>query len=145
MGSAAFILHLASTLAMAGVIWSVQLVQYPLMGRVHPAGFAIYHRTHVRQITWVVGPLMALEAVTAGWLCLAPPPFVGRPAASLGAALVALAWLSTACVQVPAHDALSRRFDREIWRRLVRTNWVRTAAWSARAALWMAVTLEALS
>ena len=52
---------------------------------------------------------------------------------SLG--LLAVIWISTAAVQVPLHGRLEREFTPEAHRMLVRTNWVRTAAWTARGAM----------
>jgi hypothetical protein len=52
---------------------------------------------------------------------------------SLG--LLAVNWLSTAAVQVPLHGRLAREYEEQAHRALVRTNWVRTAAWTARGAL----------
>jgi len=48
-------------------------------------------------------------------------------------------WLSTALLQVPRHRQLARGFDARAHAFLVRSNVVRTAAWTARGALclWM--------
>jgi hypothetical protein len=51
---------------------------------------------------------------------------------------------STWRLQVPRHDALARGWDAAAHRALVRSNWVRTAAWSARAALLLAALARAL-
>ena len=76
----------------------------------------------------------------AGLLAIFPPAAVGRGPAILGAVLVAVAWVSTAAVQMPLHARLGRE-PREpgLVTRLVRTNWLRTGVWTARAALalWM--------
>ena len=58
---------------------------------------------------------------------------------ALGAALVALIWGVTFLISVPCHAALSAGFDAAAHDRLVSTNWIRTIAWTARAALsvWM--------
>jgi hypothetical protein len=48
-------------------------------------------------------------------------------------------WLSTALLQVPLHNLLARGLDREAVARLVQTNWIRTAAWSARAVVSLAL------
>jgi len=42
------------------------------------------------------------------------------------------------------HTRLRVAFDHEAWRRLVATNWVRTAAWTAHSALLFAVMAELL-
>jgi hypothetical protein len=41
-------------------------------------------------------------------------------------------WLSTWVVQIPLHNCLAAGFDSEAHRRLVKTNWMRTAAWTLR-------------
>lgn len=131
----AFVANLGATLAMAGVIWIVQVVHYPLFSGVGEEGFAAYASSHARRITFVVGPLMLVEAATAVWLAFDRPAPVGRAGAWAGVALVAVAWASTFFVQVPLHGRLGAGFDAAAHARLVRTNWARTAAWTARAAL----------
>ena len=130
-----FALHALATLAMFGAIWIVQLVHYPLFSGVGEAGWATYEAQHQARITWVVAPLMVLELVTAVWLVFDRPLFVPSWAALLGVLLVGVIWLSTAFVQVPLHNALSRSFDVAVHDRLVSTNWIRTVAWSLRAGL----------
>ena len=122
--------HAGATLFMTGVIWFVQVVHYPLFARTGAAGFADYERDHARRTSWVVGPAMTLELLLA--LALAAR---GGAAAWAGLALLAVIWLSTALVQVPLHRRLQGGFDAAAHRRLVRTNWLRTAAWTLRAAL----------
>src|SRR5687767_1444080 len=112
MSQLTLLAHAASTLAMTGVIWFVQVVHYPLFAAVRREGFAAFESSHRRLTTWVVAPLMLVELITAAWLAL-------RPAAAAapawvpwtGLALVAAIWLSTFLVQVPLHEKLSNGFD----------------------------------
>ena len=127
--------HAATTLAMTGLIWFVQLVHYPLFPMAARPSFTEFARQHQRRTGWVVMPLMSVEAVTAGLLLLrAPGPWTWA-----GAALLALVWLSTALLQVPQHRRLARGFDALAARRLVATNWLRTVAWTARAVVALAL------
>ncbi len=129
--------HASATWALVGLVWTVQLVQYPLFANVGTDAFPAFHARHARQITWVVGPLMLTELATAGLLVAR-----GTRSPWLLASLVPLAvvWLSTWLVQVPLHDQLSRGFDADAHARLVATNWTRTAAWTLRGAcVWLAV------
>lgn len=126
---------------MTGLVWFVQLVHYPLMGDVGPAGFARYEQRHRQRTTWIVAPAMLFEAALAAWLLLHPPAGAPPWTAAAGAALLAGIWLSTFAVQVPLHAQLSAGFDPAAHRRLVATNWWRTLAWSLRsvlAAWWLA-------
>lgn len=128
-------LHLAATVFMCGVIWFVQLVHYPLFAMVGTAGFADYEAAHTMRTTWVVMPPMLIELATAVGLLLWRPSSLGAGEASLGLVLVILIWASTFFLQVPAHGTLAGGFNADVAARLVRTNWIRTALWSARAGL----------
>lgn len=127
--------HVVSTLMMTGLIWTIQLVHYPLFSRVGEDAFCGYERQHTRRITWLVGPLMLAEGASATALLLWLPPGTARALAIIGALLLLVIWGSTAFLQVPCHARLGRGFDREVVRRLVSTNWIRTVAWSLRGVL----------
>lgn len=127
--------HLVSTLMMAGLIWTIQLVHYPLFARVGPAEWVPYHEEHTRRISLLVIPLMCCELATAGWLALQPPPGIPAAAAWVGLGLVGWLWLVTAAIQVPQHTRLGERYQPELVGKLVAGNWLRTAAWSARGGL----------
>lgn len=132
--------HAAATLLLTGLIWTVQLVHYPLFAQVAPEQWSRYHRSHSTRIGWLVLPLMAIEALAAA-LLLARAWRSGAAATleTLGVALVVVHVASTAFLQVPLHARLARGFERAAIERLVATNWVRTIAWSVRA--WIALEL----
>lgn len=125
--------HLFATSGMVGLIWFVQLVHYPLFASVGADGFAEYERSHQHRTSFVVGPLMALEGVTAVWLVVAPPNETSRLLPLLGLAILGVVQASTVLLQVPQHTALVDGYDAVRVQRLVRTNWVRTVGWSLRA------------
>ncbi len=138
-GMLALLLQAATSCFLTGLIWIVQAVHYPLMSRVGTERFTEYERLHAAWITPVVGPAMLLEAAIAGWLIVQRPPTIPAWSAWLGAALVALIWAVTFLISVPCHAQLAAGFDASAHDRLVSTNWIRTIAWTARAALsvWM--------
>lgn len=141
-------LHLLATLAMTGLIWFVQLVHYPMMALISAEGFCAYERDHMRRTTWVVAPLMLVELATA--VTLAALAFMGDSTAAQalamgGLALLAIIWISTATLQVPCHRRLCNgRCDATI-SRLVRTNWLRTAAWTLRSVVAIVMLVLALN
>jgi hypothetical protein len=70
------------------------------------------------------------------WLALDLPPGVSAGWAWAGVGLVAVAWTSTLLVQWPLHRRFAAGgFDAAAYRRLLATNVVRVAAWTARGAL----------
>lgn len=126
--------HALSTTLMTGVIWFVQIVHYPLFARVGADAFAAYEQAHQTRTTIVVGPLMLIEAATAGVILISRlgDPLTESYAAWCGFGLVVVIWASTALVQVPLHRRLQAGYDVRAGRLLVTTNFVRTVAWSVR-------------
>ena len=137
-------LHAAAALYMAGVIWFVQVVHYPLLRRVGASGFARYETEHTRRTSPVVAPVMIFELVSGLWLALAPPPGLDSAWLWANAAGLAVIWVSTFALQVPAHRQLAAGFDDEAVTRLVTSNWIRTAVWSGRALLLLVLLLSVL-
>lgn len=136
--------NLAVTACLTGLIWVIQIVHYPLFAHVGAAEFARYHALHVERITWLVGPLMLAEVVLAGVLVVEGTQ-APRWLAWAAAALVGVAWLSTAVLSVPLHGALEADAGpgrAAIVARLVATNWPRTLAWTLRAALLLYATMR---
>jgi hypothetical protein len=133
------LLHTLATWFMLGLIWFVQVVHYPLMARVAADHYPDYQRRHMTLTTWVVAPAMLIELLTAMTLLWVRPSAIPDAAVWVGLAAIALIWGATATLQVPQHERLAAAFSPSLHRRLVATNWLRTLAWSARAALvaWM--------
>lgn len=131
--------NVASTLFLAGVIWFVQVVHYPLFASVGPSRFANYEIQHAGRTSWIVVPPMLIEAATALLLIWVRPATLPLTTAFVGLALVGLIWGSTFTLQVPLHARLSVGFEPALHRSLVATNWVRTIAWTARAWLCLAL------
>jgi hypothetical protein len=122
---------------MTGLIWVIQLVHYPLMVHVDSARFPGFHAAHSSRISWVVGPAMLLQLFTAAGLMLERPAGLPWPVIAACAALTAIVFASTAFLSVPSHGRLSTGYSLTEIRRLVATNWPRTAAWSAHSVLWL--------
>ena len=114
------------------LIWLVQLIIYPGFHRISPEEFAVYHRWYVIRISSVVLPLMTAELVLVIWWVLSD----NYSTISLSAGfLVIMVWLSTFALQVSIHNQLKTGKEDRLIRRLVATNWIRTAAWSLKAGI----------
>ncbi|MEM6459709.1 MAG: hypothetical protein AAF710_10005 [Planctomycetota bacterium] len=143
--TAILLVHAAATWFMAGLIWFVQVVHYPLFAAVGGSGYVDYQAGHMRRTTFVVLPAMFIELGTAVALVFFDDPPWPAAWGLLGLLLVAAVWAVTFAVSVPAHRRLERGFDPAAHRRLVVTNWIRTALWSARAGLLVAMIAAGLS
>ncbi|OON70737.1 hypothetical protein [Hymenobacter sp. CRA2] len=126
------LLNFALSAYLTGVIWTVQLVHYPGFALVPAAEFGAYHRAHTARISWVVMAPMVLELLLAGWWAWVAP----SAAAWWALGLVLVIWAVTFFVSVPLHNRLAS--DGAAYATvygLVRTNWLRTLAWTARCGL----------
>ena len=125
--------HLVATVFMVGLIWFVQVVHYPLFDRISGDASIQYAAEHQRRTAWVVGLPMLVEGITTLWLFF--DPINGRLLPLLGGLVLMKIHLSTIFLQVPLHKKLSQGYEREVVRKLVATNWVRTIGWTIRAAI----------
>lgn len=148
--AAVLVVHAAATWTMTGLIWFVQLVHYPLMAQVGREGWTDYEKAHQARTTWIVAPVMLTELVTAIGVLVIVQPDMGPavsptviPALWFGACLLGVVWASTFLLQVPLHKKLSHEYSDRFHASLVRSNWLRTAAWTGRAVL-VAATLPSL-
>jgi hypothetical protein len=135
------VLHFAVTWFLVGLIWIVQLVHYPLMCFVSANKFAEFEAAHCSRISWIVAPAMALEVLSGLWCAV----LLGYNSIFLvSLALLVVVWASTAFIQVPLHNKLSNGLNERCIERLVRTNWLRTIAWTGRGCLVAQVVLTGI-
>jgi hypothetical protein len=123
--------NLAGTTLMVGFIWTIQVLVYPMMAAVPADGFVAYELQHRNRVTALLALIAPLEIVAAAGVVVFVDDVPGW--LSMGAAALLFAiWLSTLVFYAPLHMRLSTGFDPLVHRRLVRSNWIRTAAWTAR-------------
>ena len=132
-------IHAAATFVMVGLIWTMQVVHYPLFALVGESDFSEYEASHQRRIIRLLAIPAVTEIVSAGLIALDPPDGVPASLAIAGGSLLVAVWVLTGLVQAPLHGALSSGYDATRIGRLVRTNWWRTLAWTGRGvmAAWM--------
>lgn len=116
---------------MTGIVWFVQINHYPLFLEAGKGNFSEYEKQHALKAGRVIAPVMVAEALSTLWLAV----FHCSTLHLIGAVLLAAIWASTFFVQVPLHQKLSEGFDAALVKKLIRTNWLRTFAWTLRASL----------
>jgi hypothetical protein len=121
-------LHLFSCVFMTGVIWIVQVVQYPGFAILGESEFKKFHQKHSDLISYIVAPVMMLELVCA-YLMVYYKPDVLNVYYFVSTILI---FIVTAFVSVPIHNKLALGLNLNLVRRLVLTNWPRTILWSLK-------------
>jgi hypothetical protein len=129
------ILQIFSTLFLTGVIWVIQILQYPFFSYVSAENFTKYHDDYRFWITPIVAPAMIIELLTAIFLLFYPPENIDIKLMWLALALTLIIWASTFFLQVPLHEKLAHGFNSQTLAALVNTNWIRTVCWSLRGGL----------
>lgn len=137
------IVNLTVCLILTGLIWTIQIVHYPLFLKVGKAIFKNYETSHQQKITPLVAPLMILElACSFVWLL-----FFYKDAsviAILQFVPVAGVWLSTFFIQMPLHRSLKNGYNEIVIKKLINSNWIRTILWNSRSLLLIYVLVTKL-
>jgi UDP-N-acetylmuramyl pentapeptide phosphotransferase/UDP-N-acetylglucosamine-1-phosphate transferase len=131
-----FIIHLFFTLYMTGVIWFVQVVHYPLMGKIGAEAFEEYEKHHQKRTFLIVGIQMIIELFT-GLLLLWQQSY--NPLQWWNVILLIIIWISTFFIQSPLHGKLGNEYRAEWQQKLVHTNWIRTVAWTLRSLILLSM------
>jgi len=119
------------TWAMVGFIWTIQVLQYPLMAKVPPEAFPDYVDSHQRRVVAVLAVFAVVEVVAAasiGFATDAVPNWLWLGSGGLLAAI----WIATGAFYAPLHGKLAGGWDPDLHAQLVNTNWFRTIGWSIR-------------
>jgi hypothetical protein len=130
----AFIVTLALSLYMSGMIWSMQILEYPLFALVGPEEFPAYHRRHNRGLPLLV-ILPSLAAFASAVVVIFTRPSRLPLWASLVIAVLDLCIIiATVVLEAPLHAQLDREGSQApLIRQLVQGNWIRMVLWTANA------------
>ena len=113
---------------MFGLIFTTQIVSYPMFFKVKSTNFKIYHEHYVEKISFIVMPLMALELIIATLLVYMSNSII----INLIFCNLMLIFLSTYFIQVPIHEKIKTVPNEKLLLILVRTNWIRTLLWMVK-------------
>lgn len=138
------LIHLITAWFMVGLIWTIQVVHYPLFERVGTESFSYYEADHTRRMGWLLAGPASLEVLTAAALVWFRPSQVDLWLVVAAGAILAGLWVTTALVQVPLHRQLTAAPTATAMRRLVASNWLRTAGWTLRGFLVAAMVLQVI-
>ena len=136
------VIHLASTLFMVGLIWTIHYVHYPLFTYVGEQTYVSFQAAHVERIGKLLFVPWLTEGITLiGILALA---FLGghrvmRVPTAINGAAMAVVLVISGFWSAPAHAKLADGFDKSVHDQLMTVNLIRTLAWTVCGicAIWM--------
>ena len=126
-----WLLTLATSWALFGLIWTVQLVHYPSFRYV--PDFTDFHGHHTHSISLIVAPLMVAELAVSAWMAYRTDAAFTWLVPLM---LVLAIWAITFFRAIPLHEALGRLRDDAIIESLIAINWPRTLLWTLKA-VWV--------
>ncbi len=128
-----FTVHLIFTAIMVGVIWLVQVVHYPSFNFIDKNFYSDFQNFHIKRISFIVIPVMLLELVSGLILIFLDNRHSTPSLISFG--ILILIWIITGLFFAKAHQDLIAGYDREIVKKIIKLNWIRTLLWSIRLIL----------
>ena len=136
----AFLITLAFTLYMTVMIWSMQILEYPLFALVGPQEFPAYHTRHNRGLLFVIVPSILAFVSAVALIVVRPSPIPLWSSITVAVLdLVIIAY--TVAREAPLHARLDRGgYSSAVINDLVHGNWVRTLLWTANALILLGVT-----
>ncbi|MDH4468399.1 MAG: hypothetical protein QE271_10095 [Bacteriovoracaceae bacterium] len=120
--------HLLITFGLVVLIWIIQILHYPSFHFYDEKEFPKAMLFHQRSISYLTLPLMVSELTSACWSIYQSYHFLNL----VCLLLVVLIWLSTFFIQVPLHNQLLLSKDQHLIAKLIKTNWIRTCAWTMK-------------
>jgi hypothetical protein len=139
----AFMVTLAFTLYMTGMIWSMQILEYPLFALVGPKEFPAYHRRHNRGLPFLVIVPSLVAFVSAVVLIFTRPTRLPLWTSVVIAVLDLIIIVATVAREAPLHAQLDREGSSPtLIRQLVLGNWIRTLLWTINALLLLALVAQ---
>jgi hypothetical protein len=123
-------INILCTFAMLGLIWTIQVVHYPIFFHLKNESFKDFEKIHINRISFVVIPFMIFESFATVGLVFTQKAGMYE---YFNLFLIFLIWLATFTLSIPCHNKLMRTKDDMIIKKLVRTNWIRTILWSIKS------------
>lgn len=123
------LIQCASFWFMAGVTWTLQILNYPLLEKINSGTFSSYQEAHNKRFGKVMIPGVLISVFTTILLFFGRPGEIGITVPLIQALLLLLITGSAAVYAAPAHKKLEKNFDQVPVRSLIMTNWLRLFAW----------------
>ncbi len=105
------LVHTAAVWFMTGSIWTMQVLNHPVLPRVGSEAFVGYETAHNRRFLAVIGPGVGVAALATILLLVAKPTELSWWSPAAAAVLLVSIIALTVKYQAPAHARLASGFD----------------------------------
>ena len=126
--SSMLFLHILSTAIMVGIIWVIQIVHYPSFHYIDKNRYVSFQNFHMNKISYIVIPFMSIEAISGIILLYDDQSVIFI----ISLIILLVIWTLTAFYFARTHQLLANGYKKDIVRKLVQANWVRTGLWTLR-------------
>ena len=120
-----FYSNLITSSALLGLILIIHFVHYKSFKFISDANFIEFHKFHVNNISFIVLPLMIIEATTSILICY----FYYSLFSLANLLIVFLIWVTTFILQIPSHNKLSSGKSILEINKLINGNIIRVFLW----------------
>ncbi len=127
-----FIIHCIATFIMVGVIWVIQLVHYPSFYFIEKKKYQSFQKFHMRNISYIVMPMMIIELFTGFILIVNFNNFKGYYNFNISLFFLLCTWAITGIIFTKLHNELLKGYDKLIIKKIIKWNWIRTIFWTFR-------------
>lgn len=127
------VVHTATTLVLAGVMWTLQLTIIPILARDTAESWPRHVRAYrgvVRALFW---PLILIEGATGIGVAVLQPAGVPQWLHGVNVGLLLCAWVTVPVTRLVVGHGPVARFHPEGFGKFARLNWIRVAVWTGRS------------
>jgi hypothetical protein len=127
------LVHAATTLLLAGVMWTIQLTIIPRLARATPDTWPHHVRIYrgiSRALFW---PLVVIEGGSGVGVALLQPAGIPPWLHGINLGLLLCAWITVPVVRYAVGHGPVDRFHPDGFQRFARLNWIRVAVWTGRS------------
>ena len=133
-----FIVNLVIGAFMLGLILTTQVVSYPMFHFIDKNNFLTYHNNYVKYISFIVFPMMSFELGFSILLFLVCKGILFSILLFINIMIL----ITTYFIQVPIHNRLGKKFNKQEIDNLIETNWIRVLSWTIKVFLSVLIILK---
>lgn len=139
MTRAILLVHAATTLLLAAVMWTVQVRIVPPIAAATEQAWPRQASRHRLVFRWLFWPLVLVEAASGFGIAILRPPGIPLWLHGLNLGLILVAWSATLVIRVRMGHGPVARYNPAGFLHYARLNWIRVAAWTGRSVIVVAM------